>query len=310
MPVLRKIISSFPHAKLKLLLYHFLNAENSIASGPQDRLPTNAETPRFPPVTGLLHRLVFISFLICAALLFGSLFQVPRLGNTRWLEGLLLVLALATTLFSLARSLPAQNVVTAAALIVLMSGVVQLIDLRTGIPFGSCVYTERLGPRLFGLLPWPVPLIWTVAILNSRGIARLMLRPWRKTGKYGFWVIGLACLLTVVFEISLEPFASAIKLYWLWEVPKNLPTWQGTPPTNFLGCAVTTLIILAFVTPWLINKRPPRKAPPDYHPLIVWLILNLLPGLAAATAHLWWAAGFTLVASVAVAAFAWRGARW
>lgn len=273
-------------------------------------MTTDTETHRLPPATNIFHRFVFILFLICAAVMVCSLTGALRLRDSRWVEGLLLVLALVTTLFALARVLPAQNVITAVALIMLISGVVQLIGAWTGIPFGSCDYTERMGPRLFGPLPWPVSLIWAVAILNSRGVARLILRPWRKMGRYGFWVIGLACLLTVVFDASLEPFASTINQYWLWEVPKNLPTLQGAPLTDFLGWAVTTLIILAFVTPWLINKRPPSKAPPDYHPLIVWLVLNLLPGLGAGMHHLWWAAGFTLAASVSVAVFAWRGARW
>ena len=273
-------------------------------------MTTGTGTHRLPRAANLPHRLVFILLLVCAALMIGSLLHFIRLENATWLQGLLLVLALATTLFSLAGSLPAQNVLTAAALIMLISGVVQLINAKTGIPLGSCVYTERIGPRLFGLLPWPVPLIWAVAILNSRGVARLILRPWRKMGKYGYWVIGLSCLLTVAFDVSLEPVASAINLYWLWEVPKNLPTWHGTPPTNFLGRTVTTLIILAFVTPWLIDKRLSRKAAPDYHPLVVWLVLIFLFGLDATMHHLWWAAGFTLVASVTVTVFAWRGARW
>jgi len=268
-------------------------------------MTTDTETPQLPPAANLLHRLAFILFLICAAVMGCSLTGAVRPGDTRWVEGLLLVLALATTLFAQARSLPAQNVITAAALIMLISGIVQFIGARTGIPFGSFFYTDGLGP-----LPWSVPLIWTVAILNSRGVARLVLRPWRKMGKYGFWVIGLACLLTVVFDASLEPYASTIYLYWVWRVPKNLPAWQGAPLTDFLGWAVTTLIILAFVTPWLIYKRPPRKSPPDYHPLIIWLLLNLLPGLGAALHQLWWAASFTLTASVTVAVFAWRGARW
>ncbi len=305
MPVLHKFISRFPHVKLKLLLYHFLNSENSIAPGPPDRMTTDTETHRLATAANLLHRLAFISFLVCAAVMVCSLSGALQLGNARWVEALLLVLSLATTLFALTGSLPAQNVLTAVALIVFISGVVQFIAVKTGIPFGSFFYNEAIGS-----LPWFVPMIWAVAILNSRGVARLVLRPWRKMGKYGFWVIGLACLLTVVFAASLEPYASAINSYWLWRVPGNLPTWYGTPPTDFLGWAVTTLIILAFVTPWLINKQPSRKSSPDFHPLIVWLVLNLLPGFGAAMHHLWWAAGFTLAASVTVAVFAWRCARW
>jgi hypothetical protein len=55
---------------------------------------------------------------------------------------------------------------------------------------------------------------------------------------------------------------------------------------NFIGWAVTTLLILAFVTPFLLNKRP-VKNPPDYHPLVVWLVLSLLLLTGAAVHHLW-----------------------
>ncbi|MDB6064321.1 MAG: hypothetical protein JWR26_529 [Pedosphaera sp.] len=278
---------------------------------PQNEMTTATDTPQRSGLVPLLHRLVFISFLICTALWCGCLLGIFPTGAIRWTEPLLPLLALATTLMTLARNLPVQNVITAAVLISLFAGIVQIVGEKTGIPFGPYYYTDNFGPALFGLLPWPAPIIWVVAMLNSRGIARLIMRPWRKMGKYGFWVIGLTCVIMVIFDLGLEPFGTRVSHYWAWRAPKTVPAWYAAPWVNFLGWAVTALLILVFVTPWLINKnRGSSKAPRDYQPLIVWLCLSLLFAAGDAGQGLWWAAGFTLAASAIVTIFALRGARW
>ena len=130
---------------------------------------------------------------------------------------------------------------------------------RREFPSARSCSARTPGPKLFKTLPWALPLIWIVAILNSRGVARLILRPWRKIRNYGFWLIGLTAVLTVLFDLALDPFAARVKHYWLW-VPTKFPlTWQGAPLVNFLSWAVVSLLILAFVTPVLINKHPVRR---------------------------------------------------
>ncbi len=249
-------------------------------------------------------------FLIEAALVWARLCLAPSLlDGARWPEGLLVVLAAATTMASLARRLPAQNVLLASLIIALIAGAAQSLGALTGIPFGPYVYTDNIGQMLFPTLPWAVALVWIVAILNSRGVARLMLRPWRKTRTYGFWVIGLATVLVVVLDLGLEPFATRVKNYWFWN-PTKLPlAWYGAPFVNFLGWAVVALLILAFATPSLIDKKK-VKHPPDYQPLIIWLLLNLLFATGAVAHQLWPAAALTVTASMVVSIFAVRGARW
>jgi putative membrane protein len=235
--------------------------------------------------------------------------QLP--GESGWPDAALVLLATATTLVSLSRRLPAQNVALAAAGIAFIGGTAHGIGAMTAIPFGPFSYTGNAGPRIFGTLAWPVPLIWVIAILNSRGVARLILRPWRKLRAYGFWVIGLTAALTVMFDFSLEPFAAQVKRYWLWQ-PTRLPlAWYGAPLVNFLGWLLAALLILAFVTPTLIDKRQrPAKRPPDYHPLAVWLPAQALFAAGTLAHGFGPAAGFDVVASVVVATFAIRGARW
>ena len=260
-------------------------------------------------MAGAIHCCMFLLFLVCAAAVCASLLRVAGLEKSSWPEALLPALALVTTLFALARSLPAQNVVAATVGVLLISTAAQIIGVKTGIPFGRYFYMESMGAQLFGVVPWPVPLLWTAVILNSRGVARLILRPWRKMEKYGLWVLGLACLLTVVFDAGLEPFAVA-RGWWIWRTPEGLPVWHTTPLVNFLGRAVTTLITLLAVTPWLINKKPSRLSPAEYHPLIVWTILNLLAAAGNAAHQFWWAAGLGLGATALAAIFAVRGGRW
>lgn len=231
-------------------------------------------------------------------------------GKAGWPEALLLVAASSATLLALARQLPGQNVLLAATIIGCIGSIAHLVCAKTAIPFGPLQFTAT-GPTLFDALPLAMPLLWIAVVLNSRGVARLMLRPWRKLRSYGFWLIGITTLLTVLFVLALEPFAVRANHYWLW-LPTKFPlTWYGMPLTNLLGWALTTLLILAFATPPLINKQQrSRKSAPDYHPLIAWLLLLALCGTGAALHQLWAAAAATLGIGVAATVFALRGARW
>jgi uncharacterized membrane protein len=264
-------------------------------------------------LVGALHWvasvLAVVSFALVGLTLFVPLGKTPNPG---WPEAVLIWVATLTTLVSLARQLPAQNVLLAAAVIAFIGGTIHAVGAATAIPFGPFIYTDSAGPRIFNTLAWPMPLVWVVAILNSRGVARLILRPWRKVRTYGFWLIGITVALTVLFDAALEPFAAAVKHHWLWH-PTRLPlTWFGAPVTSFLGWLVTALFILVFATPALIDKRRRRSAnrPPDYHPLVVWLLAVALFAAGAATHQLWPAAIYCVAADVAVAIFAVRGARW
>jgi len=265
-------------------------------------------TNRFAAWPSFFQRTLFVLFLIQFALVWSRLWTArPLFGDVRWPEGLLVVLATATTLASMARHLPGQNVMLASSIIAVIAGAVHTIGALSGIPFGPYAYTSNMGQELFHPLPWAMPLIWIVLVLNSRGAARIILRPWRTTQRYGFWLLGLTALLVVMLEIGLEPFATRVKQYWLWHPAKTTVAWYGAPWVNFIGWGVSALLILAFVTPSLINKNPAPATQPDYHPLVIWLLLTFLFGTAAWTHELWAASLVVFSETILVAAF---GLRW
>jgi uncharacterized membrane protein len=258
-----------------------------------------------------VQRVLFGLFLLQFALVWARLWLPwPLLGNARWPDGLLVVLTTATLVASLTGQLPGQNVMLASLIIAFIAGAVQSLGALTAIPFGPYVYTERFGQQLFYPMPWAAPLVWIAFIIASRGVARQILRPWRKTRNYGFWLIGLTTALVVLLDLGLEPFATQVKHYWFWNPTKLKLVWYGAPAVNFFGWAITTLLILAFATPSLIIKKPAPPPPPDYAPLLVWLLLNLLFATGAAVHHLWPALGLVSSYSVVVTVFALRGARW
>jgi len=243
--------------------------------------------------------------------LWQTISQTALPGKPGWAEALLVITLTLATLANLSRHLPGQNVLLAAAIIGVIGGIAHGVGALSAIPFGPFAYSDSCGPKIFNTLAWPIPALWIIIVLNSRGVARLIVRPWRKLKNYGFWLIGITTVLVILFDLALEPFASHVNRYWLW-LPTTFPvSWQGVPLVNSLGWLVATLLMLVFATPPLINKQSrSRKTVPDYHPLIVWLLGLGLFATGAAMHHLWVATGFCMVIGMATTIFALRGARW
>ncbi len=272
--------------------------------------PSLVARMRLSPAAERWHKPVFIMFLVVWAVNWVVLLlrvELPPEG--RWIEALLPVLAAFTSLLALGRRLPLQNVLMAGALIAGLSIAIVAVGALSGVPFGPVVYSDAFGERFFGVVPWPMPLLWIALVVSGRGVARLIMRPWRKTNFYGYWVIGFACLLAVLFDLGLEPFAVQVKGWWIWLSGKSVLSWHTAPWVNSLGWLITALALIIAAIPWLINKQP-VKQPTDYHPLVVWLLLNLWLGTGNALQQMWLPVGVALLGNILAAIYAVRGARW
>jgi uncharacterized membrane protein len=257
------------------------------------------------------HWLLTVVFAAALVLVMVMLFQPLKLpGNPGWPELVLLASGVACTITALAQRLPLQNVLLATFSIAVLGGAVHALGVITGIPFGPFEFGESIGPLVFKTLPWAVPLIWILVVLNARGVARLILRPWRKINAYGFWLIGVTALLTLLFDFALEPFAARVKHYWLWTPTKFPVTWQGTPLSNFLAWAAVSVLISLVIAPALINKQPGKRNTPDFHPFAVWLGAILLFGAGCALNGLLSAAVADGILAAVVTVFAIRGGTW
>jgi len=251
---------------------------------------------------------------IASVLLFvATVMAITGRARLPWTDGvsdtIILILAFVATLASLGGQLPAQNILLAAIVIAFIGSAIETLNTFTGIPFGPVLYKPESGPRMFNGLLWFFPFWWVTAVLASRGVARLILRPWRKIRAYGFWLMGVTTLLAILLELGLQPFATRVQHYWIWSPTRLAIDWDGTPLSDFLGWLVATLLALAFATPALM-KRKPAKSSPDYSPLVIWVALNALFIAGTFSQHLFAAAAVSTAVCLIVIPFAIRGAMW
>ncbi len=236
--------------------------------------------------------------------------SAPRFSGN--FDAVTIVLAAAASMAGLRRQLPLQNVLPAALIAALIGGVAHGLSSNpdVSLPFGPSVFNPDAGEKFVHFVPWIIPLLWVIAIFNSRGVARLVLRPWRKVKNYGFWLIGLTALMAMVFDLALEPFAVHVKHFWRWLPTKIAITWEGTTLLNFIGWACVSLLIMMFASPLFIRKQPGNSGTPDIHPLCIWLGALALFAAGAAGVHLWWAVGVDMAIAAVTTVFAVRGAKW
>jgi uncharacterized membrane protein len=254
---------------------------------------------------GNLRRESLIAFVGAGALSFILLLLRIQSG---WVDAFFLLASAVTTLIGLGKRLPIQNVAAATIIIITGSALAYAINAWTGIPFGPVKFSPEVQPQFLGGVPWFIPLLWATLILTGRGVARLVARPRRKGGYYGFYVIGLTVALLLLTQLALEPYGQTVRGYWSWKIGPRVWNWYGTPWSHFLGCAVAGLLILVIGTPWFINKQP-VKLSPDFHPLAVWGVLMVYLIAAAARENQWVVVASTLPLTVASAWLAIAGAR-
>jgi len=113
--------------------------------------------------------------------------------------------------------------------------------IAAGFPYGQFYYTELLGFKLFGLVPWPVPFAFIPLLIGCYVIARQFVKtPWK--------LVLFSALLLVLFDLVLDPALVFLNI-WVW-VTSGF--YYGIPITNYLGWFFTGIItssVLCFLLP-------------------------------------------------------------
>lgn len=230
----------------------------------------------------MAHIPFFVVFALALAWRLWITVAGPNPGpGWNWGDAILWCSAAATCVAGLARWMPAQNAIGAGLILAALAALVELVGQETGFPFGAYNYLGAMGEKaelgklgLLRNLPWPILLYWVAILLSSRGVARVLLRPWRRYGQYGLWVIVVAGLLSLWLVWGTETFLVKVAASKEWIRSNNMAR-DVTPWTFYVAWPVASLLALVFVAPWLILK-PPVKAPTDLHPVLVWVLLAAL----------------------------------
>ena len=227
------------------------------------------------------------AFLMSVALVCWQIWsRLANEGDGRWVVWLSILLAAAGTIATQTQHLPAQNVLLAAAVIVLAGLVGGMFDRLASVELLEQANPYGGGAAGFGLTFWATPLMWTIMILNSRGAAKLSLARWRNNPNYGFWVLSSTAFLVMSLELS----ALATSRRTAEQLTQVVSGRSLAPAGHVLLWVAITLATRAVVTPILINKSAVDR-PRTAQPLIIWPAINSLLLSCAALNGVWWAAG-------------------
>jgi hypothetical protein len=215
-----------------------------------------------------------------------SVFAVLWLGGLAWawrgLEPIpsQAVIWIATTasflctVINMRGRLPLQNVVGSA---VLTFGIAWALE--SAFQWAPAVVGHRIvltHPHINW--PWMVPLLWMGALINARGVVRLILRPAKHWNGYGFWVIGFASILAAMWMCLVDAVMTSAASLWNWQQTLSIPGFHSLPALLPIRNIAVGLIALVLGMPWLLNKKPVPE-PINWHPLGIWLVS--LSGLTA-----------------------------
>jgi len=167
-----------------------------------------------------------------------------------------MLLACCHVYFSAVDRLGLQKARISAAIILVASGILETVGTLTGIPFGSYTYTDAFGPRIGGVLPLAIPLAWFVVVAGAN---LTLSQYWQGASRAPLAIATGAFAL--FFDFLMEPFAYAIRGYWIW-------AGNYVPPQNYFSWFIFSAL-MAWITP--IHAKPSSK--PDPRPAITLAII-------------------------------------
>lgn len=235
------------------------------------------------------ERRPFLSF-VPSTLFVMYLFALPvysllrAFEVTHTLQLMTFVIPVLLAALSVAHMIGTRGPVAAAA----MSGAALAITCAaeafgssTGLLFGNYYYTDTLGPKVFGLVPWLIPVAWLGMLYPARGTVDFLFgfgsRPAGAAVR-----IALSALALTAWDLSLDPRMVGDG-HWVWI---GGGAYFGIPLSNFLGWWLAGSAVFA-VWEWIDRRAGARAAAdplpdeaPQSAPLLAVLEPRLLPVLA------------------------------
>lgn len=145
---------------------------------------------------------------------------------------------------------------------------IELLGTGTGWPFGAYEYTEGLGFKVLGRVPYTIPLSWFTMGLASYLLAIVIAR--RLGNRAREWhSVALGVWLLTVWDLVLDPAMAHESLpmkFWTWH---QTGPYFGMPVQNFIGWAGTGLLFMA-LSRWLWRAVPPLRPTDMAIPFIIY----------------------------------------
>lgn len=180
-----------------------------------------------------------------------------------------------------------QRTLQALAICFVLSFAAEAIGTVTGAPFGPYVYTDRLGFRIAGLVPFNIPTSWFYLAVCALGISGRLL-PAKNDSLSKWWWAFIASLILTAWDLVMDPAMFRTE-HWLWQLTDlpGAPAWQqwlvsrdayfGVPPLNFLGWILTGTLVTRAMLAVIPPSMWASHVAPHQFPLALYAANAILP---------------------------------
>ncbi len=184
----------------------------------------------------------------------------------------------------------------------------ELIGTGTGWPFGNYEYTDFLGAKVLGRVPFTIPLSWFYLGLVAYVLGSVLAA--RIGGRRTLWSLALGVWLLTAWDLVLDPAMADPGLsvrFWEW---RETGPYFGMPIQNLAGWSFTGLLYMGISRLlWGSDIDPAPVLPTIRFPFVVYAA-NLVFAMALSlSAGLWPPVILAIVAGVIPASFGLRGDR-
>lgn len=185
----------------------------------------------------------------------------------------------------------------------------ELIGTSTGLPFGPYHYTDMLGYRVAGDVPYVIPLSWSYMLYCCLAMCARALGARDDNATRWKWA-AVAGTFLVAWDVALEvQMTNVAPAHWVWdlnETPAWIPAWlgdgvfYGMPLLNWVGWFATATLIARLMVAVVPPTRWRATLATAGLPLALYAVNGLMPVATTARHGLWGAAlaGFLAMAAV------------
>jgi uncharacterized membrane protein len=157
------------------------------------------------------------------------------------------------------------------ALVFIVSLLFESVGVATGLVYGPYHYTDQLGPKFLGLVPFIIPVAWFMMSYPSFVIADRLVPSTLKRWQHILAVAAVGGLVMTAWDLIMDPVMVAGG-NWVWDMKG---AYFGIPLQNYWGWWLTIFTTFALYL-WLFGKgTKPAEAGFDRLALASYLVTAL-----------------------------------
>jgi uncharacterized membrane protein len=196
----------------------------------------------------------------------------------------------------------------ALTLLVASSGVALLSELggtNVGLPFGHYHYTEMLGYRILGDVPYPIPISWYYMLYCCLAFCAALMQGGDSSATKWRWALVAGAFLTA-WDVPMEVQMTNVQpAHWVWDLdkfPAWVPQWlggpifYGMPLSNWIGWYITGVLVSRLMLAIVPPSRWQATTVGVAFPLVLYATNGIMPIATVARHGYWWAVGLGILA--------------